>query len=85
MNLRRRRNTFTMAATAALWFGLACSGTDVETPPNVLLIVADDLGWGDVGYHGGQIPTPNIEPATTAMPETGPMIRRPFPDSSVDA
>jgi arylsulfatase A-like enzyme len=30
------------------------------TPLNVLLIVADDLGWKDVGYHGSEINTPTI-------------------------
>ena len=29
--------------------------------PHVLLIVADDLGWQDVGYHGSEIQTPNID------------------------
>src|SRR5688572_32392827 len=29
--------------------------------PNVVLIVADDLGWNGVGYHGGPAKTPNID------------------------
>ena len=29
--------------------------------PNVLLIVADDLGFSDLGCHGGEIDTPNLD------------------------
>jgi arylsulfatase A-like enzyme len=29
-------------------------------PPHVLLIVADDLGWDDLGFAGSNISTPNI-------------------------
>lgn len=29
--------------------------------PNVIVIVADDLGWNDVGYHGGDIETPALD------------------------
>src|SRR5688572_10671618 len=31
-------------------------------PPNVLIIVADDMGYADIGVHGSRdIPTPNID------------------------
>jgi arylsulfatase A-like enzyme len=29
--------------------------------PNILLIVADDLGWNDVGYHGSRCRTPHLD------------------------
>ncbi|MDP4937829.1 MAG: sulfatase-like hydrolase/transferase, partial [Verrucomicrobiales bacterium] len=29
--------------------------------PNVVYIMADDVGWGDLSKNGGGVPTPNID------------------------
>lgn len=31
------------------------------TKPNILIILADDLGWSDLGCYGGEIRTPNLD------------------------
>jgi arylsulfatase A-like enzyme len=44
------------------WLAIACGVDPPTRPPNVVLIVADDLGIGDVGAYGGEeIPTPSID------------------------
>ena len=29
--------------------------------PHILFVLVDDLGWSDVGFHGSEIHTPNID------------------------
>jgi|GEM_PF-27853 len=41
--------------------GVAIPVSAAEPRPNVLLIMADDMGFSDIGCYGGEIPTPNID------------------------
>jgi len=45
---------------AALLSVIATASQAAEKP-NVLLIVADDQGWADIGYHNAEIRTPNLD------------------------
>ena len=35
--------------------------TTSNTPPNILFILADDLGYSDLGFLGSEIPTPTLD------------------------
>tara|TARA_B100002019_G_scaffold185163_1_gene159870 strand:+ start:6873 stop:8576 length:1704 start_codon:yes stop_codon:yes gene_type:complete len=32
-----------------------------QSRPNIIIIMADDMGWSDIGCYGGEIETPNID------------------------
>lgn len=53
------------AAFALLMLGGLALRSGAQAPPahrpNVLIILADDLGWSDVGCYGSEVSTPNID------------------------
>jgi arylsulfatase A-like enzyme len=55
---------FLTAAVLALFgvIGLSHLEAADATKPNILLIVADDLGWGELGFQGNKdLPTPQLD------------------------
>jgi arylsulfatase A-like enzyme len=53
---------YAVATIVAAVMLAAVNAAEPSRKPNILVIVADDLGYADIGVHGGkQVPTPNID------------------------
>ncbi len=56
-----RRAAFALLLPGLLLAATA-STTAADAPrPHIVIFIADDLGWSDVGYHGSEIKTPNLD------------------------
>jgi len=52
------RNLFLVLISAVQ--AIACADESVAEQPNIIVILADDLGYSDLGSYGGEIRTPNL-------------------------
>ena len=85
----RREFLQSLGATALLAPGCGSPSPTTENPapkqPNIILIMADDMGFSDIGCYGGEISTPistaspsraSDSRSSTTRPAAAPPARR---------
>jgi len=60
--MRQRWTTLSGALAVFLSFvGVGIAPAPADAAPNVVVILADDMGFSDLGCYGGEIQTPNVD------------------------
>ena len=53
--------TVRLVVTSLALLGVTTCREQAEQRPNIVIILADDMGFSDLGCYGGEIQTPNLD------------------------
>ena len=59
-------STTTLIALALCIFSATWLRADALAPPDIVLVMADDMGYSDLGCFGGEIRTPHLDALAAA-------------------
>ena len=87
-NDTKQRYRHCAAALGCLLFASSVAGGAHADPPNIVLFLADDLGFSDTAPYGSEIPTPSISELaaggiTFANYHTAAVRRQNIPDKRI--
>src|SRR2546430_299422 len=54
-----------LLAMAVVWLNAGDARGAAQKTPNIMVILADDLGFSDVGCYGGEVRTPTLDRLAT--------------------
>lgn len=61
IRVRLARRAIVVAMLAVAWHFQSTQVASADDRPNIVLIMADDMGFSDIGCYGGEVETPNID------------------------
>ena len=71
-------STLRSSILASIAFWLLTLAPSLADRPNIVLILADDMGWSDPGCYGSEIPTPALDTLARQGDAGNPALHR-FP------